>query len=257
VEQAASHTHEGADRTHLRAELRPDGQTDGRRYHQTGVATLSGDVDNAFLQALRLMSDAPWSPSAMALLEAIDGIDHLPLTAVLPPELKFLGGQGPRVHHELAVGLGRALSQGAVSGVVDASLVSHTLVLSLHHDRLAAPGFLAGLVGSHGGRMETDEASRGLRLVVPSSTRLIRVVPLRCEDGWIAVPWAHFLAVEGTPEAQEARLLIGDEEERLRVTEVGAATTALRYELGRHLRRRDRYRGVVATAGAEVLRLFG
>lgn len=217
----------------------------------------TSDVDHAFLQALRFIGEVQSSPSAMSLLEAIDQIDHLPLESVLPAELKLLGGVAPKVHHELASALGRELARCGVAGVVDATLSSHTLVLTIHLDRMLAAGSVAGCVGFHGGRIETDGVTRQWRIVLPSSTRLMRVVPLKFEGSWIAIPWAHFLGVDGSAEALEARLLIGDEEERLRVTELGAASIAIRYELLQHLRRRDRYRGVVATASSEVLPLFG
>jgi len=224
-------------------------------FHPSTVTTA--DVDRAFLLALRLIQDEPWSAPALSLLEAIDQIDHVSLASVLPPEVRLLGGQAPRVHRELAAALGLELARCGIAGVVEATLISHTLFFAIHLDRTIPASALAGLVGTYGGRLEADDANRRWQLVVPSSARLIRVIPLRSEDAWIAVPWAHFLGVDGPSYSQDARLQIGDEQERIRVTELGAATLALRYELGRHLRRRDRYRGVVATAAAEILPLFG
>jgi hypothetical protein len=78
------------------------------------------------------------------------------------------------------------------------------------------------------------------------------VVPLRLEEHWIAVSWAQYLGLDIATQ-REAQLRLGEQTDRLRVVEAGAAVVGVRFDLDPAVRRRERYRGLVLTPASQWL----
>lgn len=209
-------------------------------------------VDAAFRSALRLADESAWARGLASLLESIDTLDHQPLAVAFPTQLTLLRGSELQCHSELVGALASALATLPCSGVAEASLAGTTLALVVELERAIAATPLARLVAHFHGRIEVDPGRQRWKILVPSSARLLRVVPLRLEEHWIAVSWAQFLGLDIATQ-REAQLRIGEEPDRLRVVEAGPAVVGVRFDLDPALRRRERYRGLVLTPASQWL----
>jgi len=181
-----------------------------------------------------------------ALLESIDLLDHAPLAAVFPPHIALIRGAELRCQSELGLALGATLSALSASGIAQASLASSTLTLDVELDQTALVAPMERLLVRYAGRIEVDSRRNRWQILVPASVRLLRVVPLRLADHWIAVSWAQYLGLEDGGE-REAQLRIGDQLDRLRVVEASPAVVGVHFKLDDGLRRRERYHGLVLT----------
>ena len=216
----------------------------------------SVEIDAAFRKALRLAHEGPWTQGMTTLLESIDVLDHVDLREALPTELQLVGNHEILVQPTLANMLSEELRQARVAGLGDAMLVSQTLILAIQLDRFLPADRLAKQLAIQGGRIEVDTALKRWRIVVPASSRLLRVTQLQVDGSWIAVPWAQFLGIEGKTSRQEAQLCLGNEADKLRIDALGLVSTGVRFELARVLRRRERYRGVVMLATSDCLPIY-
>jgi hypothetical protein len=243
-----------------RGELVLTSETEGKNVKsKVGFARReisSIDVDGAFRKALRLANDGPWAQGMTTLLESIDVLDQVGLREALPLELQLLGNQEVFVQPKLAIMLGQELRHARVVGVGDAMLLSQTLILAIQLDRLVVFDRLAKQIAFFGGRIEVDTVLKRWRIVVPASSRLLRVAQLQVDGAQLAVPWAQFLGVEGKSTRQEAQLCIGSEPDKIRIQALGLVSTGVRFELGMSLRRRERYRGLVMIASGDCLPVY-
>jgi hypothetical protein len=233
----------------------------------------SAKIDQAFRRALKLTESGPWLTGVGALLEAIDDLDHLPLSLLQSASFSLAAGASIRLQAELTAALAHEFKQSRLSGMGDAILVAHTLILAIHLDAHVPIEPLAKLAGAYGGRLEVDADKLRLRFVLPASARLLRVVPFEVAGRWIAVPWAQFLSADEEKAANplnlrehardqserrlDVRLSIGDESDRLSATEIGPIVVGLRFDMPRNLRRRERYRGLVLAPDGRLFPVYG
>lgn len=233
----------------------------------------SAKIDQAFRRALKLTESGPWLTGVGALLEALDDLDHLPLSLLQTPSFSLAAGASIRLQAELVASLADLFEQNRLKGMGDAILVAHTLILAIQLDAQVKLESLAKLAGAYGGRLEIDESKLRLRFVIPASARLLRVVPFEVAGRWIAVPWAQLINADeekGTDPLNlrqherdlaarrlEVRLSIGDESDRLSATEMGQTMVGVRFDIPRNLRRRERYRGLVLVPDGRLFPVYG
>jgi len=233
----------------------------------------SAKIDQAFRRALKLTESGPWLTGVGALLEALDDLDHLPLSLLQTPSFSLAAGASIRLQAELVASLADLFEQNRLRGMGDAILVAHTLILAIQLDAQVKLESLAKLAGAYGGRLEIDESKLRLRFVMPASARLLRVVPFEVAGRWIAVPWAQLINADeekGTDPLNlrqherdlaarrlEVRLSIGDESDRLSATEMGQTMVGVRFDIPRNLRRRERYRGLVLVPDGRLFPVYG
>ena len=121
--------------------------------------------------------------------------------------------------------------------------------------------------------MEVDASKLRLRLVIPASARLLRVVPFEVAGRWIAVPWAQLINADEEKGSNplnlrqherdlaerrlDVRLSIGDESDRISATEMGQTMVGVRFDIPRNLRRRERYRGLVLVPDGRLFPVYG
>ena len=258
---------EAADRSESKAINDPTG------FGPTSIEFSGIRIDQAFRRALKLTESGPWHTGVGALFEAIDDLDHLPLSALSTADLSWTGGASIRVQADLVIALAQLIRERQLVGQVDAMLVAHTLFLSFYLGSPLPKEPLAKLAGRFGGRVETDAVQGVVRLVIPASSRLLRVVTLSIEDQWVAVSWSQFLSADAEkpmypltlqnhPSDDEGRrfyvrLAFGDEADRLVVREVGPVVVGVRFDIPRQLRRRGRYRGLVMIPDGRLLPVYG
>lgn len=241
--------------------------------HKRSDLYPSARIDQAFRRALKLTESGPWITGVGALLESIDDLDHIPLAILESGLFSWAAGASIKVRGDLALGLNQLLSQYKVVGMGDAFLVAHTVIVAMQLEMAVPVEPFSKLVAGFGGRLEHENSSMRLRFVIPASSRLLRVVPLRMKEGWIAVPWAQLLstddekALKSESRGQIAadsegirlavRLSIGDESDQLLALQTAPATVGVRFDLPDVLRRRERYRGLVLTPDGSLYPIYG
>ena len=233
----------------------------------------SAKIDQVFRRALKLTESGPWLTGVGALLEAVDDLDHLPLSLLQTPSFSLAAGASIRLQAELMASLADVFEQNRLTGMGDAILVAHTLILAIQLDAQVKLDSLAKLAGAHGGRLEVDASKLRLRLVIPASARLLRVVPFEVAGRWIAVPWAQLINADEEKGSNplnlrqherdlaerrlDVRLSIGDESDRISATEMGQTMVGVRFDIPRNLRRRERYRGLVLVPDGRLFPVYG
>lgn len=241
---------------------------------ETSEALYSGaKIDQAFRRALKLTDSGPWLTGVGALLESVDDLDHLPLSLITTTHFTWAAGATIRVQAQLVLALAQAMRHQRLQGMGDAILVAHTLILAVQLESPVPSEPFAKLAGHFGGRLESDLEALRMRFVIPASARLLRIVPLVVEGRWVAVPWAQFLnaeleqaanplnlrqhALDQSASRLSVRLCIGDEADRMISTEMGQVSVGVRFEIPQHLRRRERYRGIVLTPDGLHFPVYG
>lgn len=209
-------------------------------------------VDAAFRQALRLADPSSWARGLATLLESIDVLDHQPLGLSFPAHIKLLHGAELVCQSAVVELLGGVFASVACAGIAQASLNAHTLSLVVEFEQATSADPLARALARLGGRIEVAAGERRWSIVTPSSARLLRIMPLKLGEQWIAVSWAQYLGLDPATQG-EAQLRIGDEMDRLRIDATGAVVVGVRFDLDGTLRRRERYRGLVLTPQAQWL----
>lgn len=230
------------------------------------VPALSvASVDECFRRAVRIAEGdvQVWPPGMQALFDSIDELDRVPLEDALPQQVQLVGGADAKISYQLALAIRKVLEQAPVRGgleaVADAMVVSHTLIMSLQCAEPLMPTPIARFAANFAGRLELSEGDRRIRLTLPASKRLLRIVPLRLGDDWFAVPWAQFVGMEDSALGGSRSVLVslGNTPDRIRVDEVGLVSVGVWYELPKPLRHRDRYRGVALVSRGNPLPVFG
>jgi hypothetical protein len=228
--------------------------------------TLSAaQVDECFRRAVRVAEGdlERWPTGMQALFDAIDELDRVRLQDAFPAQIQLLAGADASISHSLAQALVLALEQACpnhkLEGLAEAMVVSHTLILSLQLTEPLLTSVMARFAANFSGRIESSLADKRIRLILPASRRLLRIVPLRLGEDWFAVPWAQFIGMEDSAfgGSRSVAVSLGNTPDRIRVDEVGLVSVGVWYELPKPLRHRDRYRGVALVSRGNPLPVFG
>jgi len=228
--------------------------------------TLSAaQVDECFRRAVRVAEGdlERWPTGMQALFDAIDELDRVRLQDAFPAQIQLLAGADARVSYSLAQSLVFALEEACpnheLEGLAEAMVVSHTLILSLQLTEPLLTSVMARFAANFSGRIESSLADKRIRLILPASRRLLRIVPLRLGEDWFAVPWAQFIGMEDSAfgGSRSVAVSLGNTPDRIRVDEVGLVSVGVWYELPKPLRHRDRYRGVALVSRGNPLPVFG
>lgn len=222
-------------------------------------------VDECFRRAVRVAEGdlERWPTGMQALFDAIDELDRVRLQDAFPAQIQLLAGADARVSYSLAQSLVFALEEACpnheLEGLAEAMVVSHTLILSLQLTEPLLTSVMARFAANYSGRIENNLADKRVRLILPASRRLLRIVPLRLGEDWFAVPWAQFIGMEDSAfgGSRSVAVSLGDTPDRIRVDEVGLVSVGVWYELPKPLRHRDRYRGVALVSRGNPLPVFG
>lgn len=222
-------------------------------------------VDECFRRAVRVAEGdlERWPTGMQALFDAIDELDRVRLQDAFPAQIQLLAGADARVSYSLAQSLVFALEEACpnheLEGLAEAMVVSHTLILSLQLTEPLLTSVMARFAANFSGRIESSLADKRIRLILPASRRLSRIVPLRLGEDWFAVPWAQFIGMEDSAfgGSRSVAVSLGNTPDRIRVDEVGLVSVGVWYELPKPLRHRDRYRGVALVSRGNPLPVFG
>lgn len=222
-------------------------------------------VDECFRRAVRVAEGdlERWPTGMQALFDAIDELDRVRLQDAFPAQIQLLAGADARVSYSLAQSLVFALEEACpnheLEGLAEAMVVSHTLILSLQLTEPLLTSVMARFAANFSGRIESSLADKRIRLILPASRRLLRIVPLRLGEDWFAVPWAQFIGMEDSAfgGSRSVAVSLGNTPDRIRVDEVGLVSVGVWYELPKPLRHRDRYRGVALVSRGNPLPVFG
>ena len=225
----------------------------------------AAQVDECFRRAVRVAEGdlERWPTGMQALFDAIDELDRVRLQDAFPAQIQLLAGADARVSYSLAQSLVFALEEACpnheLEGLAEAMVVSHTLILSLQLTEPLLTSVMARFAANFSGRIENNLADKRVRLILPASRRLLRIVPLRLGEDWFAVPWAQFIGMEDSAfgGSRSVAVSLGDTPDRIRVDEVGLVSVGVWYELPKPLRHRDRYRGVALVSRGNPLPVFG
>jgi hypothetical protein len=225
----------------------------------------AAQVDECFRRAVRVAEGdlERWPTGMQALFDAIDELDRVRLQDAFPAQIQLLAGADARVSYSLAQSLVFALEEACpnheLEGLAEAMVVSHTLILSLQLTEPLLTSVMARFAANYSGRIENNLADKRVRLILPASRRLLRIVPLRLGEDWFAVPWAQFIGMEDSAfgGSRSVAVSLGDTPDRIRVDEVGLVSVGVWYELPKPLRHRDRYRGVALVSRGNPLPVFG
>jgi len=225
----------------------------------------AAQVDECFRRAVRVAEGdlERWPTGMQALFDAIDELDRVRLQDAFPAQIQLLAGADARVSYSLAQSLVFALEEACpnheLEGLAEAMVVSHTLILSLQLTEPLLTSVMARFAANYSGRIENNLADKRVRLILPASRRLLRIVPLRLGEDWFAVPGAQFIGMEDSAfgGSRSVAVSLGDTPDRIRVDEVGLVSVGVWYELPKPLRHRDRYRGVALVSRGNPLPVFG
>jgi hypothetical protein len=247
-----------------------DGATDGMSAEmRVGISTatknfvlfpeLGRRIDKIFVQAVANIQRSNWTPGSRELLEAIDGADHQSIRIFVPDHIRFNNGESVQIDCELGSHLLRELADLRIDGMARAVITANTLLLTISYENISSINKLAKTLAMLGGRLELDSRVRSVRLVVPSSRRLLRFVPLEVGDEPVAISWSQYIPQEDADSGEVGRvkLLIGDEFDSLNAVAIGKDEVGVFYPMPSAIRKQDRFRGLVLTASSSYLPVYG
>jgi len=215
-------------------------------------------IDALFSKALKAAVNGSWANGFSSLVEAIDELDQVAFADTVPNTYKVSGQATVRVQPQLAHCIVEELIQLGQVASLELSSVASTLLLSIHFEQAVRSDRMARIAARCAGRIEISANQLHLRLVLPASSRLLRVMPLKLDDCWVAASWAQYLdVVHESARGTEVKLLLGDVPDRILVKDLGLVSVGVRFELPPFLRRRDRFRGLVMLADGQLLPLLG
>lgn len=233
---------------------------DDERVHllQLGKTFARSSADALFTKALKVVSTGTWPNGFSSLIEAIDELDQIHLVEQLPDSWTVTGKRAACVNYSLAKVLEDELKLLGQTPTIEVASVACTLLLTLQFDQPARSDRMARLAARFAGRLENSGNNSRWRLVLPASSRLLRVMPLKLHTEWVASSWAQYLDMHQSHTGQiEVKLLLGDVPDRIVVQELGLLSVGVRFDLPAFLRKRDRFRGVVMLSDGRVLPLLG
>lgn len=225
-------------------------------FEVTSKRSLS--VDASFRKALAFQGTEAWRQGFLGMLEAIDHIDRIEARYCVPSPIAIRSD--PQVLLGSAIGKAVYDFLGAIKSdvrAVEFNLSGHILVNSIEIQRPPDMPHLGLRAQALGGRVELDQAAGNLKLTIPASVRLIRLVPAGTGQREFAFSWAQVISQVKQSEGFKIRLLVGDHLETFDVDHVGAPEVAVRYELPRELWRRDQYKGIALTAQGRFIPIYG
>lgn len=215
-------------------------------------------IDAVFARALKVAIGGSWTSGFSSLFEAIDELDQINFVTGLPPAFKVSGKGLIRMHESIARSVIGEICQLDQCPTIELSAVSSTVLMSVYFNQPVRSDRMARIAAQCLGRLEASQNHMHWRLVLPASSRLLRVMPLKVEGIWVAVSWAQYMDVkQASVRGTEIKLMIGDVPDRLMVDDLGLVSVAVRLELPMFLRKRDRFRGLVMLADGRVLPLLG
>lgn len=215
-------------------------------------------IDALFSRALKVASTGPWVSGFSSLIEAIDELDQIPFVDALPSTFEVFGQRSVRVHPELVRFVVDELSLLGQFPSIGLSSASSTLSISMSFDQPVRSDRMARIVARCAGRIESNPGENHWRLVLPASLRLLRVMPIKIDDYWVAASWAQYLdVVQESAKGIEVKLLLGDVQDRIVAKDLGLVSVGVRFDLPVFLRRRDRFRGLIMLSDGRLLPLLG
>jgi len=215
-------------------------------------------INTVFARALKFAPDLVENDGFFALLEAIDELDQVDLVRLLPESFELTGQRLIRVNVPLAKWLVHELMQIGGGLRLELSSVSSTLIISVHFEQAERCVRMARLAARFAGRLEKGSDPTYYRLILPASSRLLRVIPLKLKGVWVATSWAQYVEVgQDNSRGMLVKLLLGDVPDRIHVEELGSISLGVRFDMPGFLRKRDRYRGAVMLPDGRVLPLLG
>jgi hypothetical protein len=220
---------------------------------------LGRRIDKIFVQAVANIQRSNWTPGSRELLEAIDGADHQSIRIFVPDHIRFNNGESVQIDCELGSHLFRELADLRIDGIARAVITANTLLLTISYENILSINKFAKTLAMLGGRLELDSRVRSVRLVVPSSRRLLRFVPLEVGDEPVAISWSQYIPQEDADSGEVGRvkLLIGDELDSLNAVAIGKDEVGVFYPMPSGIRKQDRFRGLVLTASSSYLPVYG
>jgi hypothetical protein len=215
-------------------------------------------IDSVFAKALKLASHGTWPDGLSSLLESVDELDQVYFAEQLSPSFQLSGRSLAKANQHLARCVAAELLQTSQSPSIEITFVASTLLLSIFFEQPAKPDRMARLAAMFAGRLESSANNTHWRLVLPASSRLLRIMPLKLHGNWVAASWAQYVDMQQDQNRRiEVKLSFGDVPDRMIVDELGLVTVAVRFDLPDLLRKRDRFRGVVMLSSGQVLPLLG
>jgi hypothetical protein len=215
-------------------------------------------IDSVFAKALKLASHGTWPDGLSSLLESVDELDQVYFAEQLSPSFQLSGRSLAKANQHLARCVAAELLQTNQSPSIEITFVASTLLLSIFFEQPAKPDRMARLAAMFAGRLESSANNTHWRLVLPASSRLLRIMPLKLHGNWVAASWAQYVDMQQDQNRRiEVKLSFGDVPDRMIVDELGLVTVAVRFDLPDLLRKRDRFRGVVMLSSGQVLPLLG
>jgi hypothetical protein len=215
-------------------------------------------IDTIFAKALKLASHGTWPDGLSSLLESVDELDQVYFAEQLSHSFHVSGRSLAKANQHLAGCVAAELLQTCQNPSVEITFVASTLLLSIFFEQPAKPDRMARLAAMFAGRLESSANNTHWRLVLPASSRLLRIMPLKLHGNWVAASWAQYVDMQQDQSRRiEVKLSFGDVPDRMIADELGLVTVAVRFDLPDLLRKRDRFRGVVMLPSGQVLPLLG
>jgi hypothetical protein len=220
---------------------------------------LGRRIDKVFVQAVANIQRTNWTPGSRELLEAIDGADQQSIRVFVPDHINFKNGASVQIDCELGNHLSRELTDSRIDGIARAVITANTLLLTISYENISSINKFAKTLAMLGGRLELDSRVRSLLLVVPSSRRLLRFVPLEVGAEPVAISWSQYIPQKDADlgEVGSVKLLIGDEFDSLNAVAIGKDEVGIFYPMPSAIRKQDRFRGLVLTASSSYLPVYG
>jgi len=223
------------------------------------LANLGRRIDRAFVSAVANVQSFNWQRGSRELLELIDCSGHEKITRFIPERIRLSHGQEIHIDGWLGRNLGKGLDDSKVDGVARAVITSNTLILTISFENLISVNNLAKMLSALGGRLEVDNRDKRIQIVVPSSRRLLRFLPIEVGGERIAISWSQYLPekTEGFTQRSQVKLLIGNELDALNVDTIGKDEVGVFYPIPNAIRKHDRFRGLVLAPTASYFPVYG
>lgn len=220
---------------------------------------LAYEVDKVFAKALATVSGIYLSRPMYELLQTVDALSHQALRLFLPNDVLLDQGLHVNIDHELGLVLETGLLESGVSGVARATNAGSTLFLSISVERASSLHAFATSLSMLGGRLEMEKGTGKIQIVVSSSRRLLRYVPVFAGDQQLAISWAQYIPNPGSSgsASEQLKLLVGEESDVLNVRSVGKDDIGVFFPIPESIRQRDRFRGLVMTRSLSYLPVYG
>jgi len=223
------------------------------------LANLGRRIDRAFVSAVANVQSFNWQRGSRELLELIDCSDHEDIKIFMPERIRLSHGQGVHIDGWLGRNLEKGLDDSKVDGVARAVIMSNTLILNISFENLTSVHNLANMLSALGGRLEVDNRAKRIQIVVPSSRRLLRFLPVEVGGERIAISWSQYLPEknQGFTQRSQLKLLIGNELDALNVDTIGKDEVGVFYPVPNAIRKHERFRGLVLAAKARHFPVYG